>query len=181
MRIDERNTSKSYLAQALFKLLLKRSFKKITVNDICQQAGISRSTFYLHFEDKYQLLLYCLQQKRLQQQENFTHKSMDEIFLSFYTSVKENEAFFYNLFIADMSAEIADYFQQLFTHFLTSHIKEHHFLDLDYPCDPEMFAVYYSSGFSSTTIWWIKNQYPISCEEMAKNQIIMMKRLLNQV
>ncbi|EFQ56855.1 TetR family transcriptional regulator [Streptococcus downei] len=36
-------------------LLLEKDFTSITVNDISQQADINRSTFYLHFEDKYAL------------------------------------------------------------------------------------------------------------------------------
>ena len=35
-------------------------FKDLRVNDICVLAGIHRSTFYRHFEDKYQLLEYGL-------------------------------------------------------------------------------------------------------------------------
>jgi putative transcriptional regulator len=36
--------------------LRTKSFAKITVNDICDTAMVSRSTFYTHFEDKFFLL-----------------------------------------------------------------------------------------------------------------------------
>ena len=39
------------LSKTLMDLLEKKSFQKITVNDICQDAMVSRSTFYMHFED----------------------------------------------------------------------------------------------------------------------------------
>lgn len=41
-------------------LIEKRQFSQIRVSEICQKANIHRSTFYRHFEDKYQLLEYGL-------------------------------------------------------------------------------------------------------------------------
>jgi AcrR family transcriptional regulator len=52
-RIDRSCTA---LKQALSKLLLTRSYASITVEDIAQCAGVSRSTFYMHFKDKEALL-----------------------------------------------------------------------------------------------------------------------------
>lgn len=41
---------------ALIALLKKRAFDDITVRDLCQAAQVSRSGFYLHFVDKYDLV-----------------------------------------------------------------------------------------------------------------------------
>ena len=35
---------------ALISLLKKKSFDYITVSEICETAGVNRSTFYLHYE-----------------------------------------------------------------------------------------------------------------------------------
>lgn len=45
---------------AMFSLLANRNFGKITVSDICEEALISRATFYTHFIDKYDWLKYWL-------------------------------------------------------------------------------------------------------------------------
>ncbi|MEK4560684.1 TetR/AcrR family transcriptional regulator [Staphylococcus sp. FSL K6-3157] len=42
--------------KALITLLKNKKFDQITVKDICQQAEISRGTFYLHYKDKYDLV-----------------------------------------------------------------------------------------------------------------------------
>lgn len=55
--------TKRILSAQLRQLLENKNFKKITVNDICQGAMVSRSTFYLHFEDKYQLFRYCVDEE----------------------------------------------------------------------------------------------------------------------
>ncbi|MEM1485931.1 TetR family transcriptional regulator [Oscillospiraceae bacterium PP1C4] len=41
---------------ALIILLQKKNFSKITVQDILNQAMINRTTFYKHYQDKYQLV-----------------------------------------------------------------------------------------------------------------------------
>lgn len=42
--------------KALVQLLAVKDFEYITVKDICQQAGVNRSTFYLHYESVADLL-----------------------------------------------------------------------------------------------------------------------------
>ncbi|BDR58926.1 TetR family transcriptional regulator [Xylocopilactobacillus apicola] len=44
---------------AMFTLLSKQKFEKITVSKICEQAMYPRATFYNYFSDKYDLLDYC--------------------------------------------------------------------------------------------------------------------------
>lgn len=53
--------TKKSLNAALSSLLLKQSFKKITVGDICEEAILSRATFYAHYSDKYHLFRYWLE------------------------------------------------------------------------------------------------------------------------
>ena len=50
----------SLLSLALVNLMQTRSFDKISVMHICERAMVHRATFYLHFEDKYDLLRYIL-------------------------------------------------------------------------------------------------------------------------
>ena len=37
-------------------LLETKSFENITIQDLCEKANVRRSTFYRHFNDKYDLL-----------------------------------------------------------------------------------------------------------------------------
>ncbi len=43
--------------QALLLLLEKKKFEYITVKEVCEKAGVNRSTFYLHYENLGDLLL----------------------------------------------------------------------------------------------------------------------------
>lgn len=44
------------LSNSLMSLLTEKSFEDIRISDICDRAMVHRTTFYKHFEDKYQLL-----------------------------------------------------------------------------------------------------------------------------
>ncbi|BDR56930.1 TetR/AcrR family transcriptional regulator [Xylocopilactobacillus apis] len=44
---------------AMFLLLSKEAFEKISVSEICEEAMYPRATFYNYFDDKYDLLDYC--------------------------------------------------------------------------------------------------------------------------
>jgi len=48
--------TRNALYNALIDLMKEKTFEEIKVSDICDRALINRSTFYAHFDDKYQLL-----------------------------------------------------------------------------------------------------------------------------
>jgi len=52
--------TKSAINEAFIDLLSKYSFDKITVQEICEKAGVNRVTFYNHYEDKYDLFVEYL-------------------------------------------------------------------------------------------------------------------------
>lgn len=55
-------------------LLLKKPLNKITINDIAEDCGINRMTFYYHFQDIYDLVEWaCLEDaKRLSKTKKHT-------------------------------------------------------------------------------------------------------------
>lgn len=54
------NTAK-LMNDALILLLEKKDFELITVKDVCEKAGVNRSTFYLHYETMDDLLSETLE------------------------------------------------------------------------------------------------------------------------
>ncbi|MCC8125544.1 MAG: TetR/AcrR family transcriptional regulator [Akkermansia sp.] len=47
--------------EAFLSLMEKKDFAYITVTEICEKAGVSRSTFYLHYETVGDLLTECVE------------------------------------------------------------------------------------------------------------------------
>ena len=53
--------TRQLLSSALLKLIEERGYDSLTVNDITEQANVGRATFYLHYQDKEQLLVAMAQ------------------------------------------------------------------------------------------------------------------------
>jgi len=63
-RIDPRiRRTRSLLYAAFMSILSEQAFHSISVQDITERAGVNRSTFYLHFPDKYALVEYSLEEQ----------------------------------------------------------------------------------------------------------------------
>ena len=70
--------TKKILFDSLLKLMKKKNFEKIKISDICEESLVNRSTFYAHYEDKYDLLMGLFEEqkiallKELKDNENMT-------------------------------------------------------------------------------------------------------------
>ena len=64
--------TKQAIAESLKHLLLRKPITKITINDITEDCGISRMTFYYHFNDIYDLVEWVCT-RRAERQSNFGH------------------------------------------------------------------------------------------------------------
>jgi AcrR family transcriptional regulator len=57
-RLDPRiQRTRKYLLQALMEMVVEKGYQNITITDLAESACINRSTFYLHYQDKDDLLI----------------------------------------------------------------------------------------------------------------------------
>ncbi|MBQ4644461.1 MAG: TetR/AcrR family transcriptional regulator [Clostridia bacterium] len=70
--------------EALLKILEKKDFEYITVKEICEEAGVNRSTFYLHYANTCDLL-------------NETVKYITDGFLTYFSTETKNLAHYYRI------------------------------------------------------------------------------------
>ena len=70
------NTARK-MDEAFLSLMEKKDFEYITVSEICEAAGVNRSTFYLHYETIGDLLAECVEQMNAQFAEYFKVKETE--------------------------------------------------------------------------------------------------------
>ncbi|MGT2948195.1 TetR/AcrR family transcriptional regulator [Streptococcus devriesei] len=71
--------SKRDIETALIQLTLEKDFHRITIQQICQKALVSRSTFYSHYLDKYDVIEQLAAKTRAQLEEKFSQKYQAQI------------------------------------------------------------------------------------------------------
>ena len=81
------NTSR-LMNQALLKLLEEKEFEYITIKELCQKAGVNRSTFYLHYENMNDLLVERLDYML---QKFYDHYNDEKFNLNIIKSLDNND------------------------------------------------------------------------------------------
>lgn len=155
------------LQTALLLLLEKTPFSKITVQTICQKAGVSRATFYMHYQDKYALLRVCLE--RLWQQANHQPGDHNEIVRRVVFLTYHNARLFKNI-ISDRSDQELIYMlsQAVVTDMMTK-LEKRKAKGARYPVPEQILARFISGGMAHLLIWWMLDNCPTPPEEMAEH------------
>lgn len=97
-RLDPRvKRTRRLLQNAFAELLAAKDFDDITVQDITDRAEVNRATFYAHFEDKFALLDYHVQERlnyalrqRLPDAERFTLPNLRALTVIVYEFIVES-------------------------------------------------------------------------------------------
>lgn len=67
--------TRKLLSNTLLDMMEETSIEKISVIDLCNCAMVNRATFYAHFEDKYHLLNFALEELKDELYDKFTKDS----------------------------------------------------------------------------------------------------------
>lgn len=79
--------TKKNLYDSLIKLMSIKEFEDIKVSDICSLALINRSTFYSHFNDKYELLYSFISDLKNDLQEHINKNEKIDSLKEYYLSM----------------------------------------------------------------------------------------------
>lgn len=161
------------LAGSLLSLLHKHSLQKITVNDICETAMVSRASFYVHFEDKYHLLRFALENisPRMALVPNGLNKQ--DLIRAVVDYVYENMNLFKNLFLKETNPELTKMLSEIFVHNISEQLEKHPQLKENSPIPIPVLSVFMAGGIVHLFLWWIGGGFSISKEEMIKYLTIM--------
>ena len=86
--------TKRAISASLKKILCEKNLSKITVQDIADDCGINRQTFYYHFQDIYDLMEWtCIEDAEKVLKENRTYGTWQEGFLVVFVLAKKGKVF----------------------------------------------------------------------------------------
>ncbi len=150
--------TKRALEQSLKNLLLKKPLTKITINDIADDCGINRMTFYYHFKDIYDLVEWsCLEDARKALEEKKTHDTWQEGLLNIFEAVLANKPFIMNVYRCVDREQVEKYLKPLTDNLIMGVIEEQSVGITVREEDKEFIARVYSYIFIGIMLDWIKD------------------------
>ena len=161
------------ILDTFMNLLKEKSFDDIRISDICNGAMIHRTTFYKHFEDKYNLLSYALKNiingfeiKSLDFYNNtVSRKFYINLFKSFLQHIENNR----KIYLVGLRNLKSDFLINNFKRIIVSSIKyrlednNKHGANFTIPI-PVLAELYYATMIG-LGIWWLQNDADISIDE----------------
>lgn len=145
--------TKKSLVEAFIALMRKKKFEDITINNLCDEAMIRRTTFYRHFQDKYDLLDYVIQHYRKEFEwynmnrpnsgEKYWSKDVLSNFMAF---IKENERLFDLALNSTMLPMLLNSLLQQMEGGITEKFEQLNASDASLPASPEILGTFISGG-----------------------------------
>lgn len=175
--IDRRiQKTRQLLKDTLITLIVEKGFEAVSIQELLDRANVGRSTFYLHYDNKYELLHSCFEDfTNLLEQHSLGLRNSK---LCSGNDVKSN--FTYNLFL--LVEQKHDIFIALlgnggltmFQHPLQDYVHTYMMnrLKMTMPgknnssLKLEMLAQYLTSALIGTIQFWLNNNMPCSAEEV---------------
>lgn len=117
--------TKRALAASLKKLLNQKPLNKITINDIAEDCGISRMTFYYHFKDIYDLVEWvCVEDAAKILEGKKSYDTWQEGFLNIFQAVLANKPFVMNVYRCVSRERIEQYLNPLIRRLILGVVEE---------------------------------------------------------
>ena len=165
--------TKKALYEALIDLMKDKSFEEIKVSDICNKALVNRSTFYAHFEDKYELLAACLNDLKTSLQEelnkNTNTNNLKEYYIEltklFLNHIEEKRDDYLAIAINNRNSILTDILYDVIDNDITSHLKDDEEID-GIKIPRNILVKFYLGAVVNIGITWIQNINKYTKEEI---------------
>jgi len=156
------------LLETLNEMLRKKTFDQIHVKDICARAGIHRSTFYHHFEDKYHLLTFVIRELMTiligEMTEGSQARTVDQTVQRIFKHFLRHRDSYHLILLDRRDAEVRQIYQEEFTRAMAEQVGEAAGL----PPDTVMVRCQmFTGGLLSVVAWWLSQKERPSPERMA--------------
>lgn len=184
-RMDRRvNRTRRQLRIALMALILERGYNAVTIEDITERADLGRTTFYLHYRDKEELLIESLEaivEELKAQVEQLPDLQLEQgrirsnpIAVAF-RHVEENRDLYRIILKGEGSSKVASRIRDIIEEVAVDFFERHMSGVLsDSPVMPRrLVAGYFASALMGFVTLWLEKELPYSGDEAADLFIIL--------
>ncbi|MDD3184188.1 MAG: TetR/AcrR family transcriptional regulator [Anaerostipes sp.] len=156
--------SREWIRESLIRILQQTSYAKITVKDICQEADLSRQTFYQIYKSKDEIMAYHFECLFLAFQEKYVDKtdvSIHELTALFFSFFYEEKEFVKTLIDNKLTYFLEEMFEQYLPRI--DLFQKYNEKDLH----PDYTIAFVSGALTQILIHWFDRDFDLSIEEIA--------------
>lgn len=170
--IDRRiQRTRQLLHDALFLLIIEQGYEEVTIADITERANLGRTTFYLHYQDKEDLLKTSIRALMHELQQD-VEPSAEEVCpysvrcIRIFQHVAQRQQLYRALLRETGSVNIGNlmrtYFAELFLRQTLEPLKRENVPSLS----NELIAAHAAGSLFGLLSWWLNHEAPPSAEQM---------------
>ena len=158
------------LADSFKELACQQPVEKITIKEITDRAGVIRTTFYNHFQDKYELLEWIINHDLIEPIKPFVRSGLTTQAMTFlFINVEKEKEFYTKVSRLEGQNSFAGIAQRCIQALLLEVFEEHS--ERKQPKNamltPERLAQYYGQSMVFVVIQWIQSGMTVSAQELA--------------
>ena len=164
-------TTKRALEASLKKLLLEKPLNKITINDITDDCGVNRMTFYYHFKDIYDLVDWILVEDAsevLKGDQSFD--TWNEAYLDILHRIQENKPLVLNVYRSVGREQVEQYLYNLLDPTLKEYVNRECKDITVQDADKQFVVDFYKYALVGMTLEWVR-------KDMKTSPVVMSERL----
>jgi len=175
MKVDRRKQrTRTLLRDALIALILEKGYDAVTVQDITARANLGRATFYLHYDNKDELLLGMMEDIQagvMQQVGPMSHSGLLEDgsppSLYAFKHAEENADFYQAVLGGGGLASVLTRYRKSSAAQIQAQL-EPIFRSSESRLPPEMISNFVLGALNALVIWWLENDRPYPAKDMAR-------------
>ncbi|GIN96903.1 TetR family transcriptional regulator [Siminovitchia terrae] len=165
------------IRKAFYELIQEKGYEAITIQDIADRAMINRNTFYLHYQDKPDLLDRCVEEL-LEEIKNaivqcpismrpFSISTLETVMQTILEHISHNTSYYQAMLVGENKIYL---FQSKMEKIIKDKLNEGWTSSQGkstLKISKELLLEYLVSAFMGVIIWWIKNDLPLPVEEVS--------------
>lgn len=169
---QRRTLTKRLLKESLIKLLKEKDIQKISITELCQDAGINRTTFYSHYGNQYDVLKDMVDtmiqdvQTIINRYQTNDKRHLLEVMEAVCDYLKDNLEV--SKAVLGNNGMESEYASALFQIPAACHLASVHLPEQYDEADRELLLIFFSKGGYSLIRQWLVYDIPKSSKEIAR-------------
>jgi AcrR family transcriptional regulator len=180
--IDRRaRRTRRQLKEALFALILEKGYDAVKIEDITERADLGRTTFYLHYHDKEELLLESIESiaedlfarmptPLIKAEENNDGGFVEDAILITFQHANENAQLYRVILRGEGASLVSGRLHRIISQIAGELLQKRVETGL-LPASPhipvDVFANYFAGALLALITWWLESGSTYPPEEMA--------------